>query len=366
MSREQRILVWLAVIVGAGFLVEVLSDVLLPFVVGIAIAYLFDPLADRLEKIGFSRTLATSVILLGFFVAATLVFVLLFPALQRQISAAIALIPAIVDNLRHLLEPILRQLQSDLSPALMADVKTAVGNYAGTAFKWLSTFIGKMLSGGLAFLNLLSLLLITPLVAFYLLRDWDDIVAKVDSWLPRDAAPTIREQVRRIDDTLAGFLRGQGLVCASLAVIYAVGLTVAGLKAGLLIGIAAGLLAVIPYIGAAVSMVIGVGLAVAQFQQDWVQILIVAGVFLIGQTLESYVLTPRLVGGRVGLSPIWIIFAMLAGGTLFGMTGVLIALPVAAVVGVLVRFGISQYLQSDLYHGHGHNERKRADGNDAS
>jgi len=163
---------------------------------------------------------------------------------------------------------------------------------------------------------------------------------------------------------LAGFLRGQGLVCASLAVFYAAGLTILGLKAGLLIGVAAGLLAVIPYVGATVGMLIGVGMAFAQFQQDWIQIVSVAAVFLVGQTLEGYFLTPRLVGGRVGLSPIWIIFAMLAGGALFGFTGVLLALPAAAIVGVLVRFGIEQYLESDLYHGHGHNERKRLDGSD--
>lgn len=364
MSREQRILAWLAVIVAAGLLIEILSDVLLPFVVGIGIAYLFDPIADRLQKTGLSRTLATTIILGSFFIGVALIIVLILPALQRQVSAAIGLIPEAIDRIQHLLKPILWQMQSELSSDAVKEIKSTAGDFAGTAIKWLSGVLGKVLSGGLAFLNLLSLILITPLVAFYLLRDWDDIVAKVDSWLPRDAAPTIREQVKKIDETLAGFLRGQGLVCASLAVFYAIGLTVVGLKAGLLIGVAAGALAVIPYIGAAVGLIVGVGLAIAQFQQDWVHIILVAAVFIVGQTLESYVFTPRLVGGRVGLSPIWIIFAMLAGGALFGFTGVLLALPVAAVVGVLVRFGIEQYLESDLYHGHGHNERKRLDGSD--
>lgn len=364
MSREQRIFAWLAVLVAAGLLIEILSDVLLPFVVGIGIAYLFDPVADRLQRMGLSRTLATTLILASFFVVVALILLLMIPALHRQISAAIRLIPNTVDAVQHLLEPILSQMQSELSPDSVKEIKSTIGDFAGTAFKWLSGLAGKLLSGGLAFLNLLSLILITPLVAFYLLRDWDDIVAKVDNWLPRDAAPNIREQVRKIDDTLAGFLRGQGLVCASLAVFYAAGLTILGLKAGLLIGVAAGLLAVIPYVGATVGMLIGVGMAFAQFQQDWIQIVSVAAVFLVGQTLEGYFLTPRLVGGRVGLSPIWIIFAMLAGGALFGFTGVLLALPAAAIVGVLVRFGIEQYLESDLYHGHGHNERKRLDGSD--
>lgn len=361
MSREQRILVWLVVLVGFGFLIDILSDVLLPFVVGIIIAYLFDPLADRMQRMGLSRTLATSVILLGFFLLSAGILILLFPALQRQISAAIKMTPDIVESLRHFMGPVLTRLQSDLSPGMVDDLKTAVGEYAGTAVKWVSGLVGKVLSGGLAVLNLLSLLLITPLVAFYLLRDWDDIVAKIDGWLPRDAAPTIRDQVKKIDETLAGFLRGQGLVCATLAVFYAVGLTLAGLKAGLLIGLAAGALIIIPYIGATVSLLIGLGMAIAQFQQDWVHIAFVTGVFMLGQVLESYFLTPRLVGDRVGLSPVWIIFAMLAGGALFGLTGVLIAVPVAAVSGVLVRFGIDTYLQSDLYHGHGHNARANKD-----
>ncbi len=353
MSREQRILIWLVVLVAAGFALHLLNDVLLPFVVGMAIAYFFDPLADRLEDIGLSRALATSFILLGFFVAAFGVAALLVPLLQDQLIALARLLPQVVDRLQVILAPVLEQLRADLTADAMDQIKSAVGNYAGTAVSWITGFLGQVWSGGLALLNILSLVLITPLVAFYLLRDWDNIVEKVDHWLPRDAADTIREQARRIDTTLAGFVRGQALVCLSLAVLYAVGLSTVGLNAGVLIGIAAGLLAVIPYIGAAVSLIVGVGLAVAQFHQDWTSIAMVALVFLVGQTLESYVLTPRLVGGRVGLSPVWIIFAMLAGGSLFGLTGVLIALPVAAVVGVLVRFAIEQYLNSALYRGHG-------------
>ena len=351
MSRELRLIIWLIALLGAGFVLHLLSDVLLPFVIGITIAYFFDPAADRLERMGLSRTFATTLILLGFFLAATGIVVLIFPALQKQIAAAVKLVPAMVDQLQALLNPLMEQLRADFTAETVNNLKEAAGNYAGTVFKWLSGLIAKVWSGGLAVLNLLSLILITPLVAFYLLRDWDEIVAKVDSWLPRQSADTIREQVRKIDETLAGFVRGQASVCLVLAVFYAIGLSMAGLKAGLLIGIAAGALAVIPYIGAGLSFIIGVGLAIAQFQQDWMPILIVAAVFITGQTLESYFLTPKLVGGRVGLSPIWIIFAMLAGGSLFGLTGVLIALPVAAVTGVLVRFGLEQYLQSELFHG---------------
>lgn len=335
----------------AGFLIDQLRDVLMPFMVGMAIAYFFDPVADKLEEMGFSRTLATSIILIGFFVALVGLALLLIPTLQKQIANAIQLIPLIIDRFRDAIDPILAQLSTEVDQDTVSSLKETVQKYAGTALKLATGFISNVWSGGLAILNLLSLLLITPLVAFYLLRDWDRIVDKIDGLLPRDGAPAIREQFRKIDQTLAGFVRGQASVCIVLMIIYAVGLTFAGLNASLLVGIAAGALAVIPYIGATISLVIGVALAVAQFHQDWVPILMVALVFIVGQTLESYVLTPRLVGGRVGLSPIWIIFAMLAGGSLFGLTGVLIALPVAAIAGVLVRFGIDQYLDSDLYHG---------------
>lgn len=363
LTREQRILAWLAVILVAGFLIDQLRDVLMPFVVGMAIAYFFDPVADRMEKVGISRTMATSIILIGFFLALVGLALLLVPALQKQISNVIQIVPVIVDRFRDFIQPILAQMSTEVDGETIASIKQGVQKYAGTVLRWLSGVMGNIWSGGLAVLNLLSLLLITPLVAFYMLRDWDRIVEKVDDLLPRDGAPTIREQFRKIDQTLAGFVRGQASVCISLMVIYAVGLTFAGLNASILVGVAAGALAVIPYIGAAVSLVIGVSLAVAQFHQDWVSIVLVAAVFIVGQTLESYVLTPRLVGGRVGLSPIWIIFAMLAGGSLFGLTGVLIALPVAAVAGVLVRFGIDQYLESDLYRGDGDQSSEASDKN---
>lgn len=344
-------IIWVLALVGAGIILHLLSNVLLPFVIGITLAYFFDPTADRLQRLGLSRSIATTIILLGFFLAVTGIVVLIFPALQKQISAAIKLLPALIDQLQMLLGPLFEQLRADFSADAVSNLKEAAGNYAGTVFKWLSGVIANIWSGGLAILNLLSLILITPLVAFYLLRDWDEIVEKVDSWLPRQSADTIREQVKKIDRTLAGFVRGQASVCLVLAVFYAVGLSLVGLKAGLLIGIASGILAVIPYIGAAVGLIIGVGMAIAQFQHEWVSIVLVIGVFIVGQTLESYFLTPKLVGGQVGLSPIWIIFAMLAGGALFGLTGVLIALPVAAVSGVLIRFGLGQYLESELYHG---------------
>ena len=229
-------------------------------------------------------------------------------------------------------------------------MKEAAGKYGSKVIQWISNLLGEILSGGLAFLNVMSLILITPIVSFYLLREWDEIVAWVDSYLPRDAAPEIREQARLIDETMAGFIRGQASVCLTLGAFYGIGLTLLGLNSGLLVGLAAGFISFVPYVGATVGMLVGLGIAFFQFgMEGWGYIAAVAGVFLVGQTLESYVLTPRLVGDRVGLHPLWIIFALMAGGALFGFTGVLLAVPAAAVIGVLIRYALGRYKKSSLY-----------------
>ena len=207
-----------------------------------------------------------------------------------------------------------------------------------------------MISGVDAALSLASLLVITPVVTFYLLRDWDHLVARVDSWLPRHYAGTVRVEVRKVDEILAGFVRGQSSVCVILALFYAIGLTLAGLNFGLVIGLVAGLLSFIPFVGSAVGFVASVGMALVQFD-DWLRIGIVAAIFVIGQAVEGNFLTPKLVGDRVGLHPVWVIFALLAGGFLFGFVGVLLAVPVAAVVGVLTRFLMAQYLDSTFHRG---------------
>ena len=233
------------------------------------------------------------------------------------------------------------------------ELKKAATEQVGTAVNWLSGFVGGIWSGGVAFFNMLSLILITPLVAFYLLRDWDILVAKINSWLPLDAAPIIREQALQIDKTMAGFIRGQACVCLVLAVYYALALSILGLKAGLLIGIISGILAFVPFIGWAVAFFVSLAMSLTQFEH-FLDITFVGIVMIFGALLESYILTPKLVGGRVGLSPIWIIFSMLAGGALFGFLGVLLAVPVAAIIGVLIRFWLNRYLKSVLYLGHDH------------
>ena len=350
MSREKRTLFWIAGLAVFLFALNALAGVLLPFVAGMAIAYFLDPVADKLERKGLSRTLATTAILATFFVVAVGALVLLLPLLQAQVVSLAAFIPDLIDTFRDYAEPFLERLRADLSARELERLKEVAGGYAGTAIQWMSGLLGGLWKGGLAVFNVLSLLIITPVVAFYLLRDWDLIVARFDSYLPRAAAPTIREQCAAIDTTIAGFVRGQASVCLVLMAWYGLGLSVVGLESGFLVGIGAGAISFIPYLGAAIGLIVGIGIALAQFS-DLPPIALVAVIFVIGQTAESYVLTPRLVGGRIGLHPVWIIFALLAGGALFGFTGVLLAVPAAAIIGVLIRFGLSEYLKSPLYKG---------------
>lgn len=348
MSKEQQIKSWLVGIIVFLALLFLLRSVLLPFVAGMAVAFFLDPVADKLESLGCSRTIATTLITGAFFVVIILFLMLLFPLLQSQVLKFVSRAPKYVDLLQIFLAPMIEQVQSSLSPGDVETLQKAAGTYASDVLKWVTSVFKGLVGGGAAVFEVLSLTIITPVVSFYLLRDWDTIVNKVDSWLPRDPAPTIREQLTEIDKTIAGFVRGQSSVCLILATYYAIGLTIAGLEFGLLVGIGAGLISFIPYIGAAIGLAVGVGIAFAQFDSI-LPIVVVAGIFAVGQTAESYFLTPKLVGERVGLHPVWLIFALMAGGALFGFTGVLLAIPVAAVIGVLVRFSLSRYLESTLY-----------------
>ena len=331
-------------------LLYLFRDILLPFVVGLGAAYFLDPVADRLEALLRSRALAAVLAMLAFYAAVFAFFLLFWPVLESQITALGERAPDYLEKGREFLQPYLMGLFPDLSLEAVGAVKAAAGVEAGKVLAWAGTLVGHVWSGGLAFFNLVSLALITPIVLFYLLRDWDKIVRRVDGWLPKAQAPTIRAQLCEIDRTLAGFVRGQATVCLLLGAFYGIGLALVGLDFGLVIGIATGLLSFIPYFGMAIGFVVGVTLAILQFP-DWLPVAIVAGVFLLGQALEGNFLTPKLVGERIGLHPVWVIFALLAGGALAGFLGVLLAVPIAAVLGVMARFAIGRYQESAYYLG---------------
>lgn len=348
MTPARQMTYWSAAFVVLLALLFLLGDVLLPFVAGMAIAYFLDPAADKCEQWGLPRWAAATVLTVVFLLAVVVIFILLVPLLQSQIVNLVQRLPQYLEALRGHLNMLLALVQANLSPEDMEKIRGAVSGFAGDTVAWLGKLIGRVWQGGLAILNLLSLLLITPIVTFYLLRDWDKIIARIDELLPRRQAPVIREQAREIDRTLAAFARGQAMVCAGLGVYYGVALSVVGLEFGLVIGFGAGLISFVPYFGMIVGLSASMAMAFAQFS-DWISIGLVAGIFILGQIVEGNFVTPKLVGDRVGLHPVWMIFALLAGGALFGFVGVLLSVPVAATIGVLTRFGVGQYLQSPLY-----------------
>jgi sporulation integral membrane protein YtvI len=350
-SADSRLRFWLVLLVITLISVYLLRSVLLPFVAGIVVAYVLDPVCDRLQKWKLSRTWATSIVTGSFLLVCILVLLLVIPAVVSQIATLIERAPDYLAALQREVTALLEMLRDRLDPAVQDKLQSLLRESTGNVFSWATKMMGEIISGGVAFFNFLALVVITPVVAFYLLRDWDDLTAKIDDWLPRKHQHTIRRLAHEVDETLAGFMRGQGLVCLSLAIFYAVGLTLAGLDFGLVVGLIAGFLSFIPYVGSMVGLVLSVGLAFAQFD-NWVSIAIVAAVFFVGQAIEGNILTPKLVGEKVGLHAVWVMFALLAGGSLFGFVGVLLAVPAAAVIGVGVRFALAQYRLSSHYTGH--------------
>jgi predicted PurR-regulated permease PerM len=343
-----RMVFWIGLVLALVYVIHMLRGILLPFAAGAAIAFFLDPLADRLERVGLGRTLSTFIVLTGFFLCILLFLLLLVPLLQHQIVVLAGQIPQEIDAARNWLDSRVAKLNRQLSAADITRIRNAIGGEVGTALGAVGQVATSLLTGGVAVANILSLVFITPIVAFFLLRDWDLLMARLDSWLPRRHLETVREQAKLINETLSGFVRGQAMVCLLMGVFYAIGLTLIGLDSGLVLGLIVGFLIFIPFLGGLSGGLVCVLLAFAQFR-DWHQPLFIVILFLVGQSLEGNVVTPKLVGDRVGLHPVWIIFALLAAGAMFGFLGVVIAVPLAAVIGVLARFAIQRYLESPLY-----------------
>lgn len=343
---QQQVRIW--AIVAAVFLVLLwfLGQVILPFVLGGAIAYCLDPVADMFERWGCSRVIATVLSSAG----AILVFIVLalavLPLLISQAQALVAIAPQLVRDLQSFL---IAQF-----PAMM-DADSTVRQSLGTLIETLQSkggaLIESLLTSAFGLINVLVLAVIVPVVAFYLLLDWDHMVARIDELLPREHAPEIRQIARDVDATLAAFIRGQGTVMLIQGTFYAVALALAGLQFGVVVGAIAGLLSFIPYVGAIVGGGLAIGLALFQFWGDWIWIGLVVFIFFFGQFVEGNILTPKLVGSSVGLHPVWLLFALSVFGTLFGFVGLLVAVPVTAALGVVIRYGVAQYMKGALYRG---------------
>jgi predicted PurR-regulated permease PerM len=319
-------------------------------VAGTAIAYFLAPVVDRLQRWRLSRSLAAALVLLGFLLALALVVVMLVPLIQVQVAKLARIAPAAMDEGRRQVQQLLQIAQQRLSPEDVEKLRAMAGNWASAALGWTAALVQSLLTNGLALANLLSLIFITPLVAFYLLRDWHSFVAHLEGWIPRRHLATVRRQTALMNETLSGFVHGQMLIGLILTIWYAVALSIAGTNFAIVIGLLVGILSFIPIVGGAIGFVLALGLTMVQ-TPTWTAAIVVIVIFAIGQGVEGNILAPKLVGDRVNLHPLWVIFALLAFGKLFGFLGVLLALPAAAVIGVLVRFGMGRYLESPIYHG---------------
>ena len=336
---------------GAGFAVIVLAlwllgSTLLPFLLGAGLAYFLDPIADRLERLGLSRVLSTALIGLTAVVAFVLILLLAVPALIEQGQGLVTATPDYIAGLIEFLSKRYPELFGENSPITqnLSSVEAMVRDGG-------MTVLNQVLVGSLRIIDFFFLLIVTPVVAFYLLLDWDRMLAQINAILPRAHAPTIRRLARDIDVVLAGFVRGQLTVCLSLGVYYAVALVAIGLQFGFLVGLGAGLISFVPYVGSIVGLMLAVGIALFQFWGDKFWIFVTVGIFLFGQFVEGNILSPNLVGRSVGLHPVWLILALSVFGALFGFTGLIVAVPVAAALGVIGRFLVEQYKASALYTG---------------
>ncbi len=351
MTLQRQVTFWTMALAAFILLLWLLSPIMLPFIAGLVLAYFLDPIADFLEARGFPRVAATAVILLVSLFVIIILGLLVVPLLAEQLGKLVADLPSLLQALTNRFNDVAPAWVKDALQRQGGNPQAIVTQFGDRLASWSTALLASVWSGSMALINLISLLVVTPVVAFYLLADWDQMVAKVDSWLPRDHAETVRAIGRDINASMAGFIRGQGTVCILLAAFYAVCLTIAGLRFGLAIGMVAGVLTFIPYVGALIGGLLAIGVALVQFWPDYVSVGVIAGIFVAGQFIEGNFLSPKLVGGSIGLHPVWVIFAMLAFGYLLGFVGLLIAVPLSAAVGVLTRFALAQYLGSKLYHG---------------
>ncbi|MDT6940491.1 AI-2E family transporter [Brucella pseudogrignonensis] len=348
-SVRRQAMFWTGTLIIFLLFLVVFSPVLLPFVAGMALAYFLDPVADRLEKLGLSRLAATILILLLFLMILVVGLMIIIPILATQLVDFIAKLPDYISQLQALManensQWLKRYIGID-SSTIQENLSALLQQGAG----FLSTLLQSLWNSGKSLIDIAGLFIVTPVVAFYMLLDWDRMVDRIDSWVPRKQLYTVRGIARDMDAAVAGFVRGQGTLCLILGTYYAIGLTLTGLNFGLLIGFFAGLISFIPYIGSFVGLALAIGVALVQFWPDWIMIVAVAGVFFLGQFVEGNILQPKLVGSSVGLHPVWLMFALFAFGSLFGFTGMLVAVPAAAAVGVLVRFALNRYLHSPMY-----------------
>ncbi len=348
-TKAQRIALVVGLLVVTWLALELFASVLAPFVAAAVIAYALDPPTTRLTRLGVPRGIAALAMIIGLLAAVLLFLLLLYPMIVAQIGLFLGRIPDYVMQLQAWAGDIVTHLQENFGPEVVnSRLRDLVAGQAGNMLNFLVGALTSLIGGGFAIFNVLTLAIVTPVVGFYLLRDWQWSVQQIDSWLPRRYAGVIRAQAREVDRILSAWVRGQALCCVILAVYYALAFTLAGLDLGLIVGLAAGVLSFIPYVGSITGGVTAIALAAAQFPH-WRGVIMIVAVLIFGQLVEGYVIYPRFLGDRVELPAVWVIFALFAGGAAFGFLGVMLAVPMAATIGVLCRFWLRRYLASQLY-----------------
>ncbi|VAW15302.1 Putative permease often clustered with de novo purine synthesis [hydrothermal vent metagenome] len=351
MSMQKQFWIWAGLLGAAFLLLFVFRGILLPFVVGMALAYLLDPVADLLEKIKFNRFWATSLVMLVVVAIFLSALLLVVPAIIQQIIGLAQQLPDYVSQLQIFANDRAPEIYDWLGKERIAQFENSLSSMMSNWVAIVGNLSGQVMQSGLTLINMLGLLIVSPVVAFYLLLDWDRMVKTVDDLLPLTYRDEIRQVFFDMDRAMAGVIRGQGSVVLLLALFYSIALTLAGLDFGLAIGVSAGLLSFIPYIGFLVGFVLSVGVAIVQYWPDGLPIWIIVGIFLVGQFLEGNVLYPKLVGSSIGVHPVWLMFSLFAVGILFGFVGLLLAVPLVAIIGVLVRFVLGKYINGPLYLG---------------
>jgi predicted PurR-regulated permease PerM len=349
MTQQRLMFFWIGALAFFIAALYLFRDVILPFAAGLILAYLLDPFVDRLEKWKLPRIAGTLLVIGLFVVSFVVMLILILPVLGGQLTAFALKIPEYVVKLQALLANHDIEWLKTYTNGQLPDVSKNLSEIVTKALNWLLTFLQGVVATGSALLSVFSLLVVTPVVTFYLLLDWDKMVKAIDGWVPERGKKDVRQIATDVDKALSGFIRGQSLVCLFLGLFYGIGLTLAGLNFGFLIGLITGLISFIPYVGSLTGLVLALGVAIVQFWPQWTSIALVLFIFVAGQFIEGNILSPKLVGQSVGLHPVWLMFALFAFGALFGFVGLLLAVPLAAIMGVLARYSLKRYLMSPYY-----------------
>ncbi len=350
---------WIGALVVLVLCLWLLSGILLPFVVGLVLAYFLNPVVMRLRRIGIGRTIASLAVVVVMLLGVVLFFLVVLPILTSQLFEFAQRLPSYVARLQGLFTEENREWLSHIVGDRLPDMQRSISELMTQGVTYLLGLLSSVWAGGQALVSMFALMVVTPVVMFYILCDWDNMLDFVDRLLPLQQRPVLRDLAREMDGAVAGFVRGQALVCLLLGLYYAIALSMTGLNFGLLIGLVSGAVSFIPYVGSLTGLVLAMGVAIVQFFPDWGMIATVFAIFIFGQTIEGYVLYPKLVGDSIGVHPVWLMFALFAFGYLFGFVGLLLAVPLTAVVGVAARFAVGKYLNSTLYRGPGETPEPR-------